>query len=90
MTSSSTVSDPPAHNAAPAPPLHTLAGLTLMLANGWQIEAPILARLSWAQRRSGEVAYHIILARASQRSLIVVADSPEFQQFLCDHRLRVA
>lgn len=90
MKLSSTASDPPAHNGAPPRPLHNLAGLTLMLADGWQIEAPVLARLSWAQRHSGEMAYHIILARASQRSLIVVADSPEFQQFLCDHRLRVA
>ncbi len=61
-----------------------------MLADGWQIESPVLARLSWAQRFSGEVAYHIILARARQRSLIVVADSPEFQQFLSEHSLLVA
>ena len=64
MTSSSTAYEPP---GIPAGPLRDLAALRRMLADGWRIESPVLARLSWAQRRTGELAYHIILARAARR-----------------------
>ncbi len=60
-----------------------------MLANGWRIEAPVLARLSWAQLRTGELAYHVILTRATQRSLIVIADSPEVHCFLSEQGIAV-
>ena len=69
--------------------LRDLTALTLMLAEGWQIEPPILARLSWAQRRTGELAYHVILARASQRSLIVLDDSPAIHHFLDEHAIPI-
>ena len=79
--SNSLATDPQASAAAPTTPLRDLSALELMLASGWRIEAPILARLSWAQRRTGELAYHVILTRASQRSLIVIAESPDLRQF---------
>ena len=69
--------------------LRDLGALTLMLAEGWRIEPPILARLSWAQRRTGELAYHIILERAAQRSLIVVDESPDMCRFLDEHDIPV-
>ena len=77
-------SDPPEPSATPRGPLRDLDALTDMLADGWRIEAPILARLSWAQRRTGELAYHVILTRATRRSLVVIADSPEMHRFLSD------
>jgi len=70
-------------------PLRDLGALRVMLADGWRIETPVLARLSWAQRRTGELAYHIILTRAAQRSLIVIADSLEVHRFLNEHDIPV-
>jgi hypothetical protein len=75
--------------AAPPHPLRDLSALTLMLAEGWQIEAPVLARLSWAQCRTGELAYHVIIRRAAQRSLIVIAENPDLHQFLAAHAIPV-
>lgn len=74
---------------APAPggALRDIAAIAQMLEQGWQIETPVLTRLSWAQRRTGELAYHIILSRASQRSLVVIAESPEIHRFLVEHNI---
>jgi hypothetical protein len=83
---SATASSPP---VAPAGSLRDLGALALMLAEGWRIEAPVLARLSWAQQRSGELAYHVILTRAAQRSLVVIADSPEMHRFLDEQSIPV-
>jgi GAF domain-containing protein len=69
--------------------LRDLDALTLMLEAGWRIEPPILARLSWAQRHTGELAYHVILERAAQRSLIVIDDSPTVHRFLDEHGIPV-
>jgi len=74
---------------APTRPLHDLGALELMLAEGWRIEAPVLARLSWAQRRTGELAYHVIITRAAQRSLIVIAEDPDLHRFLAEHAIPV-
>ena len=74
---------------APTHPLHDLSALELMLAAGWRIEAPVLARLSWAQRRTGELAYHVIITRAAQRSLIVIAENPDLHRFLAEHAIPV-
>jgi hypothetical protein len=49
----------------------------------------VLARLSWAQHRSGEMDYHVIISRASQRSLIVIADDPDLHRFLAEHAIPV-
>ncbi|HEX9372529.1 MAG TPA: hypothetical protein VF897_16070 [Roseiflexaceae bacterium] len=76
-------------SSAPVSPLRDLGALRVMLADGWRIETPVLARLSWAQRRTGELAYHIILTRAAQRSLIVIADSLEVHRFLNEHDIPV-
>ena len=84
-----TVSEASAPPAAPALPARDLGGLALMLAEGWRIEAPVLARLSWAQRRTGELAYHVILTRASQRSLIVITESPDLRRFLDEQAIPV-
>ena len=62
-----TASEMQAPPAVPTRPLRDLSALALMLADGWRIEAPVLARLSWAQRRTGELAYHVIVTRAAQQ-----------------------
>lgn len=77
--------EPPASNGA----LHDLQALTHMLAEGWRIEAPVLARLAWAKRRSGHRDYHIILIRAPQRSLIVIPANPELDRFLLERNILV-
>jgi hypothetical protein len=74
---------------APTRPLRDLSALALMLADGWQIEAPVLARLSWAQIRTGDLAYHVIVTRAAQRSLIVIAEDPDLHRFLDEHAIPV-
>jgi hypothetical protein len=84
-----TASEVQAPPAVPARPLRDLRALALMLADGWRIEAPVLARLSWAQRRTGELAYHVIVTRASQRSLIVIAEDPKLHRFLAEHAIPV-
>ena len=83
------VSEMQAPLAAPTRPLRDLSALALMLAEGWRIEAPVLARLSWAQRRTGELAYHVIITRAAQRSLIVIAEDPDLHRFLAEHAIPV-
>ncbi len=75
--------------AAPTRSLRDLSALALMLADGWRIEAPVLARLSWAQHRTGELAYHVIVTRAAQRSLIVIAEDPDLHRFLDQHAIPV-
>ena len=89
MMSNSTAFEIPAPPATPTRPLRDLGALTLMLADGWRIEAPVLARLSWAQRCTGELAYHVIVTRAAQRSLIVIAEDPDLHRFLNDHAIPV-
>ena len=84
-----TASEMPMPPAVPTRPLRDLSALALMLADGWRIEAPVLARLSWAQHRSGELAYHVIITRASQRSLIVIAEDPALHRFLAEHAIPV-
>jgi hypothetical protein len=87
--SNTIASDLPTPPVAPKKPPRDLSALALMLAEGWRIEAPVLARLSWAQRRTGELAYHVILTRAAQRSLIVIAESPDLQRFLDEQAIPV-
>jgi hypothetical protein len=89
MMSNSTAFEIPASPDTPPRPLRDLGALTLMLADGWRIEAPVLARLSWAQRRTGELAYHVIITRAAQRSLIVIAEDPDLHRFLDAHAIPV-
>ena len=84
-----TASEMQAPPAVPTRPLRDLSALALMLADGWRIEAPVLARLSWAQRRTGELAYHVIVTRAAQRSLIVIAENPDLHRFLAEHAIPV-
>ena len=82
-------SDMPQPLATSGSALRDLAALALMLEQGWRIETPVLARLSWAQRRTGELAYHIILSRANQRSLVVIADSPDILYFLTEQNIPI-
>jgi hypothetical protein len=89
MIPSVPASNMPQPLATPGTALRDLAALGLMLEQGWRIETPVLARLSWAQRRTGELAYHIILSRASQRSLVVIADSPEILHFLTEQNIPI-
>ena len=73
----------------PRRPPHDISALEALLAEGWRIEAPVLARLSWAQRRTGDLAYHFILIRDGRRSLVVVCDSPEVHRFLASNAIPV-
>ena len=89
VLTSSMAPGPPDLPAAAPTPLRDLAALRLMLEQGWQIEAPVLARLAWSQRRTGELDYHVILARAAQRTLVVIATSPAIRQFLSENNIPV-
>jgi hypothetical protein len=80
---------PPATHPPDAGATRGVAALTRLLEQGWRIEAPVLARLAWTQHTPGELTYHIILARAAQRSLVVVADTPELHHFLQQHGIPV-
>ena len=84
-----------AHEEHAPPPATTgqpqnLETLELLLAAGWQIDQPVLVRLSWSHQRSDALAYHFILARDTRRSLVVIADSPQLQCFLTEHSIAVA
>jgi hypothetical protein len=85
-----TAYEPSAQPAVAELPRRGLEALTLMLAEGWRIEPPILVRRSWAQHHPGELAYHVILARAAQRSLIVIDDSPAIHRFLDENAIPIA
>lgn len=85
------LSIPPGDRQPPLRPElpRSLDALREMLAQGWQIEAPVLARLSWSQQRSGERSYHIILGHAARRSLIVLPASPEIHSFLAEQNIPI-
>jgi hypothetical protein len=80
---------PDALVATPLIRSHGLGTLERLLDAGWQIEPPVLARLAWAQRDSQRLAYHFVLKRGSQRSLVVITDDPELQRFLTAHNLQI-
>jgi hypothetical protein len=61
---------------------HGIATLERLLEAGWRIDPPVLLRLAWSPLRASQYAYHFILVRESQRSLVVLDDSPELQQLL--------
>jgi hypothetical protein len=67
-----------------------IATLERLLDAGWRIEPPVLVRLAWSPRYADRFAYHFILQRDTQRSLVVIADSPELQQFLAANAIAVA
>jgi hypothetical protein len=82
-----------APEAPPAMPLIRSQGigtLERLLDAGWRIEPPVLAHLAWSQRDADQFAYHFILKRDAQRSLVVIADSPELQQFIASNAIAVA
>jgi hypothetical protein len=64
--------------------------LERLLDAGWRIEPPVLARLAWSQRDADQYAYHFILKRDAQRSLVVITDSPELQLFIASNAIAVA
>jgi hypothetical protein len=64
--------------------------LERLLDAGWRIEPPVLARLAWSQRDADQYAYHFILQRDAQRSLVVITDSPELQLFIASNAITVA
>jgi hypothetical protein len=77
----------------PATPLIRSQGigtLERLLDAGWRIEPPVLARLAWSQRDADQYAYHFILQRDAQRSLVVITDSPELQLFIASNAIAVA
>lgn len=90
MTLSYAAREEPILSAHATSQLQGLGALEALLAVGWQIEPPVLIRLSWAQNHLGTSAYHFIMARGSRRSLVVIGDSPELQHFLVEHAIVVA
>ena len=80
------------YESSPATPLIRSPGvatLERLIEAGWWIEPPVLARLAWSRQNSDQLAYHFILQRGSQRSLVVIADSPELHRFLAAQALPV-
>ncbi|MEM8532174.1 MAG: hypothetical protein AAGF95_15120 [Chloroflexota bacterium] len=69
---------------------HDVTSLKALLSSGWQIEPPVLARLAWGTRQDSPVAYHFIVTRHNQRSLIVIAESTELHSFLREQALPVS
>lgn len=60
-----------------------------LLAEGWEIERPVLVRPAWAHSCSSSVDYHVILTNNRRRSLVVLVDSAEVRQFMARHALTV-
>jgi|GEM_PF-2657132 hypothetical protein len=63
-----------------------LETLERLLDAGWEIEPPVIARQAWSQ---SAIAYHFILKRDLQRSLVVISDAPDLQRFLVQHQLTI-
>ena len=61
-----------------------------LLAQGWQIEAPVLARHSWARRESNTLDYHVIIAHGSRRSLVVLPQSRALIAYCAERQLQVS
>jgi predicted TIM-barrel fold metal-dependent hydrolase len=61
-----------------------------LLVDGWQIEPPVIGRISWTPRESGELDYHFIIVRRAQRSLVVLPGSDELRAFCAALDLTVA
>ena len=81
---------PEAPYATPLIRSQSIGMLERLLDAGWRIEPPVLARLAWSQRAANQCAYHFILQRDAQRSLVVIADSPELQRFIAVNAIAVA
>ncbi|HNP88222.1 MAG: hypothetical protein JST60_09690 [Chloroflexi bacterium SZAS-1] len=80
MRLSTQPSEPRTPGIVAVPHMHD--ALRLMLAQGWQIDPPVLARLAWARHPTTMLSYHIILRRAAQRTLLVLTPSVELQAIL--------
>lgn len=80
---------PGAPQATPLIRSQGIGTLERLLDAGWRIEPPVLARLAWSQRDADQYAYHFILKRDAQRSLVVITDSPELQQFIAVNAIAV-
>lgn len=63
-----------------------LETLERLLDAGWEIEPPVITRQAWAH---SAIAYHFILKRNLQRSLVVITDAPDLQRFLAQHQLSI-
>ena len=81
---------PEAPHATPLIRSQGIGTLERLLDSGWRIEPPVLARLAWSQRDAEQFAYHFILKRDAQRSLVVISDSPELQRFIAANAIAVA
>ncbi len=81
---------PGAPQATPLIRSQGIGTLERLLDAGWRIEPPVLARLAWSQRDADQFAYHFILKRDAQRSLVVISDSPELQRFIAVNAIAVA
>ena len=81
---------PEAPRATPLIRSQGIGTLERLLDAGWRIEPPVLARLAWSQREADQYAYHFILKRDAQRSLVVITDSPELQKFIAVNAIAVA
>jgi hypothetical protein len=66
-----------------------IATLTRLLQAGWSVEPPVIVRMAWSAQRADKYAYHFIVLRGTQRSLVVLDNSLELQQFLATHCIAV-
>jgi hypothetical protein len=66
-----------------------IRALELLLAEGWQVEPPVIARHSWAVRQNGDWDYHFIIASGARRSLVVLPESDELRGYCARHGLTI-
>ncbi len=61
--------------------------LRTVLAEGWQVELPVVARPAWSKQSGSALALHLILVLQDRRRLLVLSDTPASRQFLAEHQL---
>ncbi len=67
-------------------PVVGLPELQAHLEEGWNIEGPVYRT---TDRKHGRVIFHFITWYGRTPRVVSVADAPEVQQFLNDHKLEV-
>ena len=67
-------------------PVVALSELVAHLEEGWSIEGPVYRTVD---RKRGRVIYHFITWYGRTPRVVSVADGPDVQRFLADHKLEV-
>ena len=66
-----------------------LQWLTNKIAEGWQLEAPVIERPAYRDRAGCASAFEFILRHERGRQAVAVADCPELHSFLIEHGIEV-